>query len=120
MIQEEFRTLHQVPVGISLMEKRLIGLVGGEGKKGAVELMHTLVAGIAAGHCYTDVKMVFIYREENPEQMDNWECMKWFPHVWSEDKSTRYMASDELETSDISLNYPILSGKEVRTTKRTL
>lgn len=101
MIQEEFRTLHQVPVGISLMEKRLIGLVGGEGKKGAVELMHTLVAGIAAGHCYTDVKMVFIYREENPEQMDNWECMKWFPHVWSEDKSTRYMASDELETSDI-------------------
>lgn len=101
MIQEEFKTLHQVPVGLSLMEKTLIGLVGGEGKRGAVELMHTLVAGIAAGHCYTDVKMVFIYREDNPEQMDNWECMKWFPHVWSEDKSTRYMASDELETSDI-------------------
>lgn len=101
MIQEEFKTLHQVPVGISLMEKTLIGLVGGKGRKGAVSLMHTLVAGIAAGHCYTDVKLVFIYREDDPERMEDWECMRWFPHVWSEDKSTRYMASNELETSDI-------------------
>lgn len=101
MIREEFRTLHQVPVGISLMEKRLIGLVGGKDKRGAIALMHTLAAGIAAGHCYTDVKLVFIYRENDPQRMEEWECMRWFPHVWSEDKSTRYMASNELETSDI-------------------
>ncbi|MCB6415386.1 type VII secretion protein EssC [Faecalimonas umbilicata] len=101
MIQEEFKTLHGVPVGVSLMDKRLIGLVGGNGKKGAVSLMHSLVAGIAAGHCYTDVKLVFIYREEDPERREDWECMRWFPHVWSEDKSTRYMASNELETGDI-------------------
>ncbi len=101
MIKEEFKTLHQVPVGVSLMEKTLIGLVGGKEKAGAVELMHTLAAGIAAGHCYTDVKLVFIYREQDSEQMEEWECMRWFPHVWSEDKSTRYMASNELETNDI-------------------
>ena len=101
MIRKEFETLHQVPVGISLMEKTLIGLVGGPGKKGAIELMHTLVAGITAGHCYTDVKLVFVYREEDPERMEAWECMRWFPHVWSEDKSTRYMAANELETRDI-------------------
>ena len=100
MIQKEFQTLRQVPVGISLMEDRLIGLVGGAGKKGAVELMHTLTAGIAASHCYTDVKLAFIYRAEDPGQED-WECMKWLPHVWSEDKSIRYMAADELERRDI-------------------
>ncbi|MDO4617665.1 MAG: type VII secretion protein EssC [Lachnospiraceae bacterium] len=101
LIREEFRTLKQVPVGISLMEKRLIGLVGGKGKRGAIELMHTLAAGIAAQHTYTDVKMVFIYRDEDPDLLEEWECMRWFPHVWSEDKSTRYMASTELETRDI-------------------
>lgn len=101
MIREEFQQLHRVPVGISLLEKRLIGLVGGEGKKGAVELMYTLAAGIAAQHCYTDVKMVFIYSGEDKEAQEKWECMKWFPHVWSEDKSIRYMASDELEIRDI-------------------
>ena len=101
MIREEFRTLRQVPVGISLMDKTLIGLAGGEGKQGAVEMMHTLVAGITASHCYTDVKLVFIYRERDRRRREDWECMKWFPHVWSEDKQTRYMASNELETSDI-------------------
>lgn len=101
MIRDEFRIMHQVPVGLSLMEKTLIGLVGGSGKKGAIELMHTLAAGITAGHCYTDVKLVFIYREDDPERIEDWECMKWFPHVWSEDKRTRYMASNELEASDV-------------------
>jgi len=101
MIRQEFQTLHQVPAGISLMKKSLLGLVGGRNKKGAVELMHTLVAGIAAQHCYTDVKLVFIYREDDSRQMEEWECMRWFPHVWSEDKSTRYMASNELESNDI-------------------
>lgn len=101
MIKEEFRTLHQVPVGISLTDKPLVGLVGGEGKHGAVELMHTLVAGITAAHCYTDVKLVFIYREQDKKRQEEWECMRWFPHVWSEDLSTRYMAANELETADI-------------------
>ncbi|MDD2980440.1 MAG: type VII secretion protein EssC [Hespellia sp.] len=101
MISEEYKTLHQVPVGISFLNKPLIGLVGGKGKRDAIKLMHTLVAQIAANHCYTDVKMIFVYREEDRERQEEWECMRWFPHVWSEDKNTRYMAADEIETSDI-------------------
>lgn len=101
IIRDEFQMLKKVPVGISLQDKRLIGLVGGEGKKGAVEIMHTLAAGIAAVHCYTDVKLVFIYREQARDRQQDWECMRWFPHVWSEDQSTRYMASNEWETNDI-------------------
>lgn len=101
MIKEEFRTLHQVPVGISLLDKSLIGLVGGRDKRGAVELMHMLVAGIASVHCYTDVKLVFIYREYDRRRCQDWECMRWFPHVWSEEKKIRYMAADNLETADV-------------------
>lgn len=100
-IKQEFQTLEGVPVGISLLDKTLIGLVGGERKKGAVEMMHTLVAGITAAHSYTDVKLVFIYQESERAKQEEWECMRWFPHVWSEDKTTRYMASDELEIGDI-------------------
>lgn len=101
MIQEQFRMLQQVPVGLPLMKKQLIGLVGGKGKKGALELMHTIVAGIAASHCYTDVKLVFLYDEPDSDKQGEWECMRWFPHVWSEDRQTRYMASDEVERRDI-------------------
>lgn len=100
-IYEEFQMLHQVPSGISLLEKRLVGLIGGEGRRGAVRLMHSMVVQIAANHCYTDVKMIFIYREENEQDAEDWECMKWFPHVWSEDKQTRYMAANEVEMGDL-------------------
>ncbi len=101
MIKSEFETLKQVPIGISLMEKTLIGLVGGEGKRGAIQMMHMLVAGITAAHSYTDVKLVFVYRELEHEKQKEWECMRWFSHIWSEDKRTRYMASNKIETSDV-------------------
>ena len=101
VIQDQYHMLHKVPVGVDLMKHGLIGLVGGAGKRGALDLMHIIVAGIAASHCYTDVKLVFIYREEEYASLEDWECMRWFPHVWSEDKSTRYMAANEIEIRDI-------------------
>jgi len=101
LIREEYRILHSVPVGINLQEKHLIGLVGGKGKKGSVELMHILAAQIAANNCYTDVKMAFVYDRKKEGNAAQWECMKWFPHVWSEDKKTRYFASDSLEAGDV-------------------
>ena len=100
MIQKQFETLYQVPVGISLLKKQLIGLIGGGNKRGAIEIMHSIVAEIAASHCYTDVKFVFLYDEEEDDKKV-WESMKWFPHVWSEDRQMRYMAADEVERRDV-------------------
>ena len=101
VIKDQYSMLHQVPVGVDLMKHGLIGIVGGAGKRGALQMMHTIVAGIAAAHCYTDVKLVFIYKEEEYASLEDWECMRWLPHVWSEDKSTRYMAANEIEIRDI-------------------
>ena len=101
LIRDQYSMLHQVPVCADLMKHGLIGIVGGEGKRGALQMMHTIVAGITAAHCYTDVKLVFIYDEEEYDALEDWECMRWFPHVWSEDKSTRYMAANEIEIRDI-------------------
>lgn len=102
-IYQQFKTLREVPVGISLKGKQLIGLVGGSGKRGSIELMHSIVADIAATHCYTDVKFVFLYDREQLDQgtQKEWECMKWFPHVWSEDRQMRYMASTDVERRDV-------------------
>ncbi len=101
MIQEEYKTLHSVPVGIDLGSKHLIGLVGGKGKKGALALMHILAAQLAANNCYTDVKLAFVYDRRKEGRGESWECMKWLPHVWSEDKKIRYFASNPLEAGDV-------------------
>lgn len=101
LIRDEYKMLRGVPVGIDLSKYPLIGLVGGKGKDGAVKLMHILAAGIAASNSYTDVKMVFVYDRREVPSIKAWECMKWFPHVWSEDKKIRYLACDEPEKGDV-------------------
>lgn len=100
MIQKSYKYLHQVPLCVDLTEHRLIGVVGGEGKRGAIDVMHNLVAQIAVSNCYTDVKMAFVY-DGLADGTEDWEYLKWLPHVWSEDKKTRYVAGSRTEAGDV-------------------
>lgn len=100
-IRENYKTLKSVPILLNLLEHKLVGIVGGEGKTGAVQAAKILAAQIAAGNCYTDVKMIFVYDGDNSEDCGQWEFAKWLPHVWAEDKRIRYIASNKLEAGEI-------------------
>ena len=99
MIKKEYDTLYDVPVQVDLASSHVIGLVGGQGKKGALEIMHVLSAQIAANNSYTDVKLIYIYDGKN--HGEEWQFAKWLPHVWAEDKKARYVASNKEEASDV-------------------
>ncbi|MDO5127329.1 MAG: type VII secretion protein EssC [Eubacteriales bacterium] len=101
MLRKNFEMLYDVPIRVDLMTHKLVGLIGGERLKGAIDIIKLLATQIAANTCYTDVKMVFVYDREAYNYEDTWQFAKWFPHVWSEDKKVRYMASDKREMSDI-------------------
>lgn len=111
MIQQSYKTLHDVPICVDLMQHRLVGVIGGEKKQGGVEVIHNLVAQLAVSNCYTDVKMAFIY-EEGEDESDSWEYMKWLPHVWSEDKKTRFIARNKSEAGDVL--YEITKALRIR------
>ena len=112
-IKDEFGVLHGVPIGINIRENQLIGLIGGRGRRGAYDMMRVLTASIAACHSYTDVKLVYIFDEENRGHLEDWECMRWLPHVWSEDKNIRFMAGNELEIRDIFFHLAnVIRGRE--------
>ncbi len=99
MIKKEYETLYDVPVRVNLTDNPMIGLIGGTGKQGAIDIMHILSAQIAANNSYTDVKLIYIYDGKN--RGEEWEFAKWLPHVWAEDKKARYVASDKEEASDV-------------------
>lgn len=101
VIFESYHTLHNVPVGVDLLKYRLLGLIGGVKKKGAIEVVHSIIAQIAANNSYTDVKMIVAYDEKNEEDKKNWAFVKWLPHLWSEDKKTRFFATNSEEASDV-------------------
>ncbi|MCM1539158.1 MAG: type VII secretion protein EssC [bacterium] len=98
-IREEYSVLYDVPVNVDLCANKLIGITGEAKKKGAYEIIRLLTSQIAANNCYTDVKLIFLY-DSNKEQ-EEWGYARFLPHVWSEDKKTRFVASNKSEASDI-------------------
>lgn len=101
MIAESYKMLQNVPVCVNLFEKKLIGLIGGDNRRGCYDVMRVLAAQIAANNCYTDVKLVFISDDSLDDGGEQWEFAKWLPHVWSEDKKTRYIARNRMEASEV-------------------
>ncbi len=89
-IKNEYRKLKEIPVCISLREHLLVGVIG-DSINTCISTVHVMAAQIAAYHCYTDVKMVFIFNEKDTALF---EFPKWLPHTWSLDGSLRMMACD--------------------------
>lgn len=100
-IKDNYDKLYDVPVVLDLAAHPLIGIVGGPQKAGAIEIAKLLTAQFAANNCYTDVKLGFLYDGETSNEEREWEFARWLPHVWSEDKKTRYCASNTEQASDV-------------------
>ncbi len=100
-IKESYKTLHDVPVGVDLEKNPLIGVVGGQGKEGAYPVVYGLAAQLATQNCYTDVKMAFIIRDAKHNGQDAWSFTEWLPHVWSQNRKSRYVSLDSFHASDV-------------------
>ena len=98
-IARSFQTMEQVPIGLDLVRHSVVGLLSDSAEK-RMNLMRLLVTQITANHCYTDVKLVFLY-DGNGKQAERWRFAKWLPHVWNEDRSMRYIASTPTEENDV-------------------
>ena len=100
-IKRNFSNLYQVPIIVNLLEKKLIGILGGEKKTGAIEIVKLFSTQLAANNCYTDVKIGYIYDNASSTDFGKWDFAKWFPHVWSEDKKTRFVAASKEDASEV-------------------
>ncbi|MCL2820283.1 MAG: type VII secretion protein EssC [Oscillospiraceae bacterium] len=87
MIQKKYRLLKNVPILLSLLEHKLIGVIA-DNRRTVLETANLIAAEIAVLHSYTDVKMVFII-----PQTEDWSFAKWLPHTWAEDNSIRLIAN---------------------------
>lgn len=100
ILYENFRTLRDVPVGVDFGENNIYGIAGGKYKRGVYDIVDAIIAQIIANTSYTDVKIAFCYDKE-ADRTGRWDYIKWLPHVWSENKSMRYYATDKQEIADV-------------------
>ena len=99
-IAQSFSTMRNVPVCVDLLHHGVIGILTDGNKEQAIGVARMLVTQIVANHCYTDVKMGFLYRGgQNTAPL--WNYVRWLPHVWNEERSLRYIASDESGMNDV-------------------
>ena len=96
-LQNEYKTLHQVPVGISLYEYRLLGVVSKDEEK-RNQLMRLLSLQIAALHPYTDVRMCYVFPGRDLEKM---EYARWLPHTSTPDGKLRMIVCDSKAMGDV-------------------
>lgn len=100
-IKAAYETLTDVPVGVNFIEHPLIGIVGGKNKVGALKIARNLLIQIAANNCYTDVKLCVVYNKENSYEDACLKSTRWLPHVWAENKKTRYVADSSSDATDV-------------------
>lgn len=99
-IYDKYCTMKGVPIGINLLKDKIIGVVGGKNKIGALELMKALTIQIAANNCYTDVKLAYMMNDID-EAFHCVSFFRWLPHTWSVDKKARYFANNKADISDV-------------------
>ena len=100
-ISKKYKLIDDVPVCVDLASENLIGIVGGNGKRGSYQIVYDLIAQITTQNCYTDVKLAFLTASDISGNNDSWSFGLWFPHVWSEDRKRRYIAFEQEEVSDV-------------------
>ena len=118
MVAQTYSRLKDVPVCVDFRRK-LIGVVGGPGKKGCYPVVHALTVQLAANNCYSDVKLGYVYSKSTRQTQENWRFTRWLPHVWSEDHRVRYVADSPDEASDVFFEVAKVLRMRAETDERT-
>ncbi|SEM28657.1 DNA segregation ATPase FtsK/SpoIIIE, S-DNA-T family [Butyrivibrio sp. ob235] len=89
--------LKGVPVSLSLYKNRFVGIVSPD-RPSAIAIARTMTVQIASAHPYTDVRMCMVFPSK---ERDNWNYMRFLPHIWSPDGKLRLMCCDKNSIGDV-------------------
>lgn len=99
-IAQNFENMNDVPLGVSLLDHNVVGIVTGCDYQRARNIERLMITQIAANHCYTEVKIAILYDEQ--ADVENQESyVKWLPHIWNEERSMRYYAVNDSEAGNV-------------------
>ena len=93
-LRDRHQVLNGVPVCHSFLEAPITGLIGNHDD--VKKLVWSIVINIAVHHSYEDVKIICVYPEHEREQ---WEWMRWLPHVWNSERTKRFMSCTLIDKS---------------------
>lgn len=84
---EEKQIITDVPLVVSLMTSRIIGIYGEQQERN--NLLHNIILQLDALYSYDEVKLIFI---GNKKEERTFSYVKWMQHIWDDEKRFRYYA----------------------------
>lgn len=96
-ICEKPKTLKNIPITYSLAQDCISGVIGEKSR--LLSFAQGMIIQLASLYSYDEVKTVFIYDCEDEKDL---EFVKWLPHVWNDDNSFRFIATDTNELKELS------------------
>ena len=94
---ESPKQLKNIPITLSLFENYISGVIGK--REQTIQFAKGLIFQLAALYSYDEVKLIFIYDEEEENEF---QFVKWLPHVWSNDNKFRFIATNNNEVKEVS------------------
>ena len=95
-IIEETRIVDNIPARIPLSKRNTIGFVGNRSQ--TIRLVKNMLISLTTAHSFEDVRIVGIFDKHEQEQ---WEALKWLPHIWDDNKQNRMLAFDSESAHEI-------------------
>lgn len=88
-LMAEKHMVKNVPITLPLKDAGIVGIIGDREK--IIKFCKALLIELTAMHNYEDLKIIFIYDEK---EKNDWEFVKWIPHLWNDEQTVRYIAND--------------------------
>lgn len=93
----EPKVLNDVPISVSLVDKKVVGIVGSRAE--GLNMMKALLLQMITLHSYDELKIMLFSEDLESEE---WNFVKWIPHFWNDEKNIRFLASEVGEVKELS------------------
>ncbi|HBZ53017.1 MAG TPA: type VII secretion protein EssC [Eubacterium sp.] len=99
-VKNEPKILKNVPITFSVKDIKVSGIIGEDWDVVKIFVKNFIIR-LTALHSYDELKLVFLLNEKDYE---TFKFVRWFPHVWDDDKSIRFVSVDTNEAKEVSAN----------------
>ncbi|MBA4600989.1 type VII secretion protein EssC [Thermoactinomyces mirandus] len=116
LLKKDIDMVEDVPVLLPLNKLQVVGVVGD--RAFILNSLRNLVIQIVTHHSPDEVKIVSFFSEKEAE---HWNWIRWFPHVWDDQRRVRYLASNYEEARELVDHlYEILRRRKRNERRETL
>jgi len=95
-LSESPLVMESVPCTVDFRENFVSGITGD--RRSTVDFVKKLIIQMSTLHSYDELKICLIYDENDNE---DWESVKWIPHVWLEDNGIRLIGKNKSDVKEV-------------------